>query len=204
MAFLFESQYFPPQCFYACLLRKPIFIESNEHYQKRSLRNKCIIQNANGLQVLTIPLLRGKHQQMNICRVEISYGTRWQVRHLQAIRSAYGSAPYFDHYYGLLETEMLHRSQYLIEFNTRLTKFIASLLGIPWQVSFTEKYERKPNNLIDHRQYFTPRNFSKVSSYLSYPQVFSEKHPFTPNLSILDILFCQGPEAITKLRKMNV
>lgn len=203
MPIAFESQYFATQWFFACMLRQPIIIEQHEHYQKRSFRNKCIIQNANSLQILTVPLAKGKHQQLSITEVEISYDEPWQSKHLQAIRSAYGSAPYFEHYYEIIEKEMIRRNQYLFNLNRRLSRVIARLLGIEWSVTYSKKYKKHPPNTADHRQRFTPRNYAEITSFQPYPQVFSERHPFTPNLSILDILFCQGPEAKNTLRKMQ-
>ena len=43
--------------------------------------------------------------------------------------------------------------------------------------------------------YLVPKNSQALPSPIIYHQMFSDRHGFQPNLSILDLIFMEGPEA---------
>jgi len=174
-------------------------IEQCENYSKGSYRNRCHIIGANGVMPLSIPLLKGKNSQMPIREVQISYTNNWQKQHWQSIRSAYGNAPFFEFYADELQPLFEEKTELLFDFNLNLVKTIARLVGLDDHLIFTSSYEAS-GDFQDFRKGISPKEKHQVpdSGFQAKPygQVFLEKHDFIPNMSILDLLFCTGPEAV--------
>ncbi len=200
---LLELHYLPPIQYFTKLIRCDIlFLEQCEHYQKGSYRNRCHIATANGLQRLSIPLKKGKNEQQLIREVRIAYDEPWQAKHWQSIRSAYGNAPYFEFYSDVLEPFYSKRYRFLFDWNWDFFESVIDLLSIDCEVKFTNNYKEPDNNypFLDLRNSIHPKpHRSKEDPYFSpvkYAQVFEEKHGFLPNLSVLDLLFCTGPQSL--------
>jgi len=202
---LIEVQYFPPiQFFSKCLLHPSIVLEQHENYRKGTYRNRTLIAGANGRLRLTVPLVKGKNQRQNIKAVQISYAEAWQHQHWVAIRSAYGNAPYFDYYSDDLAPFFKQRYEFLFQFNTAILEQLLKILQIPVPIQFSQAFQPKTDDdLIDLRNSIHPKKSLPDPNYkeIAYPQVFQEKLGFLSNLSILDLLFCQGPETILILEK---
>ncbi len=186
---IIESQYFPCIAFWAqAYSDRRIEIEAHENYQKRSYRNKCNIYGANGSITLSVPLEKGKNKQMPIKDVRISYVDPWITNHLQSIKSAYGRAAYYEFYWEDIEVIIKKKHHFLYDLNWECLEYFASKLGI----ELTETLEYNSSYTEgDFRQKIRPRH-SFTTSY--YPQVFEESMGFQSNMSILDLLFCTGPE----------
>jgi hypothetical protein len=157
-----------------------VTIDTAENYQKKSARNRYSILSANGPITLSVPLKKGKANQLNIKDVLIAYDEDWVSNHLSSIRSAYGKSAYFEHYYGPLEQILNRKPTTLHELNLALLKFV--LKALRWE---------KP---IMESEYFL-KSFTTPEINKPYPQVFEEKYGFVSDLSILDLLFNMGPEA---------
>lgn len=195
---LVETQYFPCIAFWANAIQSEgITIESFENYQKRSYRNKCNILSVNKSLTLSIPLERGKNSGMPIREVKISDDVHWKNHHKQSIRSAYGNAPYFEFYWDDIEDLINKKEFFLYDFNLSILQFFSKMYGI--SISESKNYNREYNGL-DLRQKIIPK--TTYEDWPPYDQVFSDRHPFSPNLSILDLLFCTGPESKMYLRKV--
>ena len=107
---LIETQYLPPVAYFAVLSQvQTVYLEAHEHYQKRSYRNRAQLVGANGLMLLSVPLKKGKHQQMPIHKVEIDYKKPWFSEHWHSIKSAYGKSPFFEFYAEPIE-QMIRRN----------------------------------------------------------------------------------------------
>ncbi len=159
-----------------------VYLEASEHYQKGSLRNRAFIAGPNGVQRLSIPLAKGKHQQTPIREVRISYDEAWQRQHWRSIRTSYGNAPFFEHYAEDLFHFYTQRFDFLFDFNLALLQFVlVKKMGWTGEFRFTGEYETPANPAFGSR--FAP---------LRYPQVFEDKNGFQPDLSVLDLLFCCG------------
>lgn len=204
MGALIELQYFPPITYFSVLLKhENIWIEQFENYQKGSYRNRCHIATANGLLRLSIPLEKGKNNQTTIKEVKIHNDNNWQTQHWRAIKSAYGNAPYFEYYADELFPFFEKKYNFLFDLNLDLLNGIMELFMMPNTLQFTNEYQINLNeNITDFRNVISPKKpdnplFQKVT----YQQLFIEKHGFIPELSILDILFCKGPEAILVIDK---
>jgi hypothetical protein len=182
------------------ILYQEVQIEQHEHYQKGSYRNRCHIAGVNGILRLSVPLKSGKNRKMPIREVQIAYDEPWQTEHWTSIRSAYGNAPYYEYYADQLEPFFQKKKPFLFDWNRDLLLLVLSLLGIDSTLSFTDAYEPQLTNKADFRHSISPK--PKVNQTdatfvpQTYAQVFQEKHGFLPNLSILDVLFCAGPQSI--------
>ncbi len=198
---VFSTQYFGGIEFYLMLIQNnELFIERNENYQKRSLRNKVYISGPQGEEVISVPLVKGKNASTPITEVKISYDEDWTRQHIQTIQSSYGNSPFLEYYLEDIVIILNKRHEKLWDLNNALFNYIIQKLDIEQNLRFTETYEKTYS--------FDFRN-SNSSSYghmrseifknLRYNQVFELKHGFLPNLSILDLLFCCGPESILKL-----
>ena len=172
-----------------------VYLEAHEHYVKGSYRNRCHIAAANGVQRLSIPLRKGKHQQQPIREVRIAYDEPWQARHWQAIRSAYGSAPFFEHVADVLHP-FFHQKKYdlLWDWNLDLLHRLLSLARLNTEIRFTETFGQAPPGTLDFRETFHPKRPAPPErpAPIRYPQVFEDRHGFLPDLSAIDLLFCSG------------
>ncbi|WP_168797418.1 WbqC family protein [Neolewinella litorea] len=184
--FTSPTAYFPPlSWFLAALSHADWRWEAHENYQKGGWRNRCRIAGPNGPLLLSIPLAGGKHRQMPVREVRVSHHSDWQRQHAQAIRSAYGRAPYFEHYgEPLLETAAQH-AVYLFDYNLALTDRILQLLGTSLRVGTTDTFLGADAGAVPNPEAVPP-----------YRQVFEDRHGFQPGLSVLDGLFCLGPELL--------
>lgn len=206
---LLELQYLAPIQYYTKFLLYPkVDIEQLEHYSKGSFRNRTQVITANGLLCLSIPLVKGKHQQKDIRAVQIDYSQDWQQVHWRSIRTAYGRAPYFDYYAESLIQFYEKKYDLLFDFCIDLQNFILNALKINVELSFTEIFQLEDEEgTLDFRDKIKPKNYANAVEWdphfqaTYYPQVFEDRHGFTANLSILDLLFCTGPEAIIYLQQ---
>jgi hypothetical protein len=177
-----------------------ILLEACENYQKGSYRNRCYIVGANGLQRLSIPLEKGKNNQLLIREVALNFHQDWPRQHWQSIRSAYGNAPFFPYYADELMPIFIDPPALLWDFNLAFLKTIFRLLQWDKPIHTTKEFRTQhEENIYDIRQKVTPKfyppNGTYQENFTAYPQVFRERHGFMANLSILDLLFCQGPQA---------
>lgn len=199
-----ELQYLPPVNYMALLCGGADFvIEQHEHYTKGSYRNRCLIAGANGPMRLSIPLMKGKNQQQPIRDVRITYYEPWQAQHWQSIRSAYGSAPFFIHYANVLQPFYEKRFEFLFDYNWQLLQTIAKLLRLPVDWQMTKDYQAvyADGETLDKRNAIHPA--ATLPPAPPYPQVFTERHGFLPQLSVIDLLFCQGPASAGYLQNMS-
>jgi hypothetical protein len=192
---LIETQYFPPiQTIHLIANFQNVWIEAYENYQKRSFRNRCAIATSNGVQVLSIPLKKGKNNQQPIRDVQIAYDDNWQKQHWHSLQTAYGKSPFWEFYTPQLEPIFLKKYTFLFDLNFDILTVILKILKLnkTVNVSLTESYIKnyESDSVIDLR-------FEKPSLYVKpYPQVFEDRHGFLPDLSVLDLIFCCGNQTL--------
>lgn len=198
---VFSITYLGPISWYASLLQHPnARIEQHEHYRKQSWRNRCMIDGADKPQVLSIPVIAPNHTKIN--EVRIQYAEPWQRLHWRTITASYSRSPFFEHYADRFRP-FFEQQQFdlLIDFNVAIMKVVFDLLRVQQNITLTETFEQKHDN--DFRDIFSPKR-SLPENFPFHPapylQVFSDRHPFLPDLSILDLLFCAGPESAGILR----
>jgi len=182
-------------------------MEGCEHYQKGSYRNRCRIATSQGVAVLSIPLVKGKHEGLGIREVRISYSEDWQRQHWRGILAGYRNAPYFDHYCWHFEGLFQSRYEFLFDWNWAILEKILKALKLEGKVKMavSEGYVRGgevQGDLLDLRGKITPKGDNDGDG-VHYCQVFEEKTGFLGNLSILDMLFCCGPGSLEILSTMS-
>ncbi len=183
-----------------------LHIEKKENYQKRSPRNKYTILTSQGVKTLSIPLTKGKNQQMPITDVKISYDENWIKNHLETIRSSYGKSPYFEFYFPEIVNSFSKQYTFLYDLNMELLIAMLTLSKIKINIYETENYisdySSQPG-FLDFREK-TYLFMNEVSSLLpTYPQVWQSHTGFIPGLSIIDLLLCKGPETISYLNDVQ-
>lgn len=219
---LLSTAYLPPiEYFVAIANSGKVEIECGEMYQKQSYRTRCHINGANGLLVLTLPVLRsaakGEESSHKIptAQLRIDYSKPWLLQHKRALEAAYMSSPFFEYYMDDLYEILDSGEEGLLQMNTRLTLKIAELIGIETPIVFNDGRFIAPgsdalrkNGVEDFRDSIHPKKPSLLLERLEmnkpYWQVFTNKQGFVPNLSVLDLLFNEGPNAISFLEAGKV
>ena len=188
---VFPVAYFGNLVYFKSLLAsKESVFEVHEYFVKQTLRSRCEIQSANGRIQLNIPVTKPHGSKTKMIDIEISYATDWQRIHWKAIESAYASSPYFEDYASEIHDLIYSNCNSLVDFNMRTIQLITRALDLVVSNNFSIEYIP-----TEECKDFRMNEFNSSTSTPTYIQVFSDKSNFEPNLSILDILFCQGPMA---------
>lgn len=195
---IITTEYLPPiSSFWLMNRYNEVIVEHCENYQKKSTRNRSKILGVNGVDILSVPLKKGKNSGMPITEVEISYDSEWVANHLHSIKSAYGNAPYFEYYFEDIEQILKREPNRLVDLNAALVKFLNKSFDIEAKINISEDYIREySNEAVDIRS--MGLNSREIHGFVPKPynQVFEEKHEFIEDLSALDLLMCKGPESI--------
>lgn len=200
---LLSTAYLPPVEYFALLLSENAAIEREERYQKQSYRNRTVIMNGNGALNLIIPTIHDG--RMGVVKdVRIEYVTPWQRAHWRSIESAYNNTPYYLYYKDVLKPFFEREYEYLFDFNLQLTQTLMQLLRLDREIQTTTTFT--PYTSEDTRLLIHPKH-SRREDYpfrlkTPYYQVFEDKFGFVPNLSVIDLLFNEGPQAATYLRQL--
>jgi hypothetical protein len=174
-----------------------IVIEKMDSYVKQTYRNRCVIATANGLQTLSIPVVKPDFHKCYTKDIRIADHGSWRHLHWNAIVSAYNSSPFFEYYADDFYPFYEKKYDFLFDFNKQLRELICSLLDIYPDVSYSTCYEVNiKSDGADLREAIHPKKEFHTKRFKPYCQVFESKYGFQPNLSIIDLLFNMGPEAI--------
>lgn len=191
----------PVQLFSHIVNADAVVIEQQANYQRKTYANRCSIAGANGPMHLAIPVTNIKGSRTNIKETLISYDMDWQKQHWRSIVSAYNSSPFFEYYADDFAPFYHKQYKYLIDFNMGLFQTMLEELELDIDVMLTDEYVHEhPNDL---RKTIHPKALpqnDKQYKTIEYRQVFVEKYPFVPNLSVIDLLFSKGPETYDILK----
>ena len=212
---LLQTTYFGPVQWYQKLKRYDhCVIEQYDSYQKQTYRNRCVIATANGLQALTVPV---DHSPLTIDHVQckdlrISDHNQWRRVHWNALQSAYSESPFFEYYADDIRPFFEQKYEFLIDFNEAIRQKMCELLDIETSVSYSSGFmvhgsgfmvqgsgfRVQGSGFMDFREVIHAKHPQDDPDFQprSYWQVFQHRYGFQPNLSILDLLFCMGPEAV--------
>jgi hypothetical protein len=174
-------------------------IEGQDNYVKQTYRNRCIIASANGLQMLSIPVVKPDSPKCPTRDVRIAEHGNWRHLHWNAIVSAYNSSPFFEYYAGDFRPFYEKPQGFLFDFNESLRELVCSLLDIVPPLSYPGEYLIPSAEDIDLREAIHPKKEIDAWKFKPYYQVFENKYGFQANLSIIDLLFNMGPEAVLYL-----
>lgn len=194
MILLTELHYHPSISFFQQAFKADeVLIEAHENYIKQSYRNRCHVLTSQGPLALTVPVKEGNRKKI-ITELEIDYDQKWVNMHWRTIRSAYGNAPYFEYYADYFEAIYNCKPRFLFELNREFLQLYIKFLKFSKPLRFTNRYEEKPGpEVLDFRSQIHPKKRTDSLTTKPYGQVFGKQ--FVPDLSILDLLFNQGPES---------
>jgi len=197
---LLSTAYFAPVRYFSKLAAYPeIYIEQHENFVKQTYRNRTVILGANGPISLIVPVEKGRSQKVKIKDLRIAYDEEWQRNHWRTIFSAYNSSPFFEYYADDIESFFRKKHEFLFDFNRKITETILETLEIPVSLTLTDDFELLPENCLNSREQISPKThlIEPDPHFIAQPytQVFAEKFGFVPDLSILDLLFNEGPSA---------
>ena len=204
---LLQTTYFGPIQWYQKLYRYDhCLIEQYDSFQKQTYRNRCVIATANGVQALTVPIENEKGEMRNekclLRDVRISDHNQWRRVHWNALQSAYSESPFFEYYADDLHLFFEQKYEYLLDFNEAIRQKVCELIDIHPQVTYTTEYtsaiSHQSSAITDFRDVINAKHPQADADFQPrrYWQVFEGKHGFQANLSILDLLFNMGNEAV--------
>lgn len=220
---LLETAFFPPVSYFAAIAEEftlspgrvnsfipaTVYIEACENYQKQSYRNRCRIYAAGGVEALSVPVVHENGTySLPIMRLKIDWSTPWLMRMKRAITSAYESSAWFDYYKDDMFSILDRHHEFLFDLNMDLLKFFLKKTGIVADIRLTEEFTAPGDGRYgrDLRGKIHPKRTNSIlkESRLEKPywQVFSLKYGFKSDLSIMDLLFNEGPESIIWLKNL--
>ena len=193
----------PVQYFARLVSEEEIILEQFDSYTKQTYRNRCRIIGSNGLLTLSIPVKRARGTKNLFKDIKVDYDTPWNKIHWKSLVAAYASSPFFE----FLKDELLpfyeKRFGFLIDLNAGLLDKTLEMMGMRIPIRMSEKFEALSGE-DDPRHFIHPKLNTLVADphFVPHPyhQVFKEKHGFQDNLSILDLLFNEGPGSLQILR----
>lgn len=198
---LISTAYLPPVSYVAaCLHEGDIRIEMHETYPKQTICNHCLIFGPNGKQVLSIPVTKTEGNHTKTRDVRLSDTMSWQKMHWRSIQTAYSNSPFFLYYSDYFAPFFEKKFEFLVDFNTSLLETLFHILKMEKTISGTASFEKVVTGMKDLRFTFGKKNSLPGFAFPEYTQVFSGKHGFLPDLSILDLVFNLGPEARSFLK----
>ena len=193
-----------------------VYIEACENYQKQSYRNRCRFYAADGVQALTFPIIHeGGTHKLPISEIKVDYSTPWLQQHKRAIISAYRTSAYFEYYQDELFAILDSKPERLLELNQAITSFFIDKTGLKVDLRFTDSFSKDGSVILkdgekllcdDLREVIHPKRANTVLHDLGlekpYFQVFAPKYGFKSELSIMDLLFNEGPDSILYLKNL--
>jgi hypothetical protein len=192
--------YLPPVAYFTQLnaYRPDILIESQEHFPKQTYRNRTNIYSPDGVLTLTVPVVKGSKMHTNVKDVKISYDFKWQRLHWMGLETCYRRSAYFEYYEDDFAPFYQKHFTYLFDYNQQLLQMLLKFIKIQLPLQYTETYEAEYPQLHDFRKNISTKNEFDFEQK-PYFQVFNERNGFVKNLSIVDLLFNQGPQTINYL-----
>jgi hypothetical protein len=194
---------FPNISWWALAQNRTVHFDGSEHFEKMTYRNKYFISGANGGIQLSIPLQKGREQRTIINDVLIDNAQRWQRQHWRTIVSVYNRTPFFEHYEPSLRQLFEVQYEKLVDFNLATIQWLQLQLKCKVETEYTTVYQKRYESALDLRQGFKPGIEKKGTATEPYYQVFSDRNGFLPNLSMLDLLFAEGPNAMKWVKEKN-
>lgn len=193
-----------------------VYIESCENFQKQSYRNRCLFYAADGVQTLSVPIVHegGTHKHL-ISQLKVDYVKPWLHQHKRAIESAYMTSAYFEYYRDELFAILDSCPERLFDLNMSLVRFFIDKIGLKVDLRMTTEYSRDAvvesdlgsESVIDLRDVIHPKKPNTILEDMGvakpYFQVFASKYGFKSDLSIMDLLFNEGPDSIIFLKSLE-
>lgn len=193
--------YLPPVGYFSQLntYKPDIVVEREEHFPKQTYRNRANIYSPDGMLTLVVPVVKGSKVHTKVRDVKISYDFRWQRMHWMSLESCYRRSAYFEYYEDEFAPFYQKQFTYLFDYNEQLLQLLLKCIKIQVPLTYTETYEAAyPEDITDLRYAISSKKELPLEQK-QYFQVFEDRKGFLKNLSIVDLLFNQGPQTINYL-----
>ncbi|TXE09922.1 WbqC family protein [Seonamhaeicola algicola] len=201
---LIHPTYFPNVAHFSAIVKADnVYFEVTDNFVKQTYRNRTYIYGANGKQTLNIPVVYSQKNRQLYSEVQIFNDENWQANHWKSLLSAYRTSPFFEYYEDELQPLFEEKEDNILNFNLKCINVICDCLQLDITPLQTTVFEKTPTNKTDLR-YLVNAKKEPLYNFESYTQVFSTKHGFIENLSILDVLFNEGPNALNYLENQTL
>jgi len=193
---IFPIFYIPPVSYFSSLKQCDynFKLEVQEHFPKQTYRNRASIYSPNGTLDLMVPVIKGSKVHTKVKDVRISDEFKWQRLHWKSFESCYRNSAYFEYYEAEFSKFFTNKYDFLFDLNIELFQWLIKQLKLNLELQYTEEYFKEYEEGLDFRSNFPVKNKTNDSAK-PYFQVFDDREGFKPNLSIVDLLFNQGPQS---------
>ncbi|RED47550.1 WbqC family protein [Seonamhaeicola aphaedonensis] len=204
MNIIIHPTYFSSIAHFVVMLQADnVVFEVHDNFLKQTYRNRTYIYGANGRQTLNIPVVHSQKNRQKYKDVKIFNEEPWQANHWKSLLSAYRTSPFFEFYEDDIQPLFHQKTDYILDFNLKCFEVICDCLQLDLNVSESQSFEKIVEDKTDYR-YLVNAKKEQSQPFDSYTQVFSNKHGFISNLSILDLLFNEGPNTLNYLESQTI
>ncbi|MFV0540156.1 MAG: WbqC family protein [Aestuariibaculum sp.] len=204
MRVVLHPAYFPNIAHFVALVKaKTVVLETYDNFLKQTYRNRAYIYGANGRQTLNIPVIHSQKNRQLYRDVKVFNEEKWQAQHWKSLLSAYSTSPFFEFYKDELQPLFNIKASYILDFNLKCMKTICDCLQLDMPELKTEEYQKDITYGNDFRYLVNAKKITEFH-FEPYTQVFGNKHGFISNLSILDVLFNEGPNTLNYLENQTL
>lgn len=194
---LLSGLYLPPIAYFHAIHKHDLSVkvDQHEHFQKQTFRNRTHIGTANGVLELFVPIQHGRKEHRAMKDVQISYDHDWQRLHWMSIQTAYRTSAYFEYYEDDFHAFYNQKYKFLFDYNLQQLALIFKTLKIKRTIELTDSFHKEYDDALDMRNLIHPKRESVYAAQKPYYQLFEDRTGFVPNLSIIDLIFNQGPQS---------
>lgn len=197
-----ELQYFPCiNAMFDIVECGTVFFDHEQPFQRSSFRNRILLPGGNGLVSLSIPVIGGRSVKLPYKVVEIDYSSNWQRDHFRSLETIYGNSPFYFQYRPTIKEIFDQKPKFLIDWNQICFEWIVKKMKLSLRLVQDASQLTDKTEIKEREDFYLPSNREKTENqpFIKYPQLFEDKIGFEPNVSILDILFNLGPDALKKI-----
>ena len=197
-----DLQYFPCiNAFVDIVQSGSVFFDNELLFRKSSFRNRMLLPGGNGIVSLSIPLVGGRSVKLPYKAVEIDYNNTWQRDHFRSLETIYGNSPFYFIYKSSLKEIFERKPQFLVDWNLICLDWIVKKMKVNLHLLHDSSLFSKEQEFRERIDFYLPSNYDQNGKepFFKYPQLFEDKIGFKPNVSIVDLLFNLGPDALKKI-----
>ncbi len=212
-----QPGYLPNIGFFKKIQSSDVFVYLDDaQYAIRSWDNRNKIRNANKISWLTVPVIHPYHKKLD--HIEISYTKNWVTNHVNLIETSYSHAPYFNNYWNEIKSILEKKFKRLIDLNIALIEQCIIFLGIDTRRERSSKLsvnQTGSKRLLEiceklgattyrsgimGKEYlddniFKEKNINVIYENFQHPTYNQYEKEFLSNMSIVDLLFNEGPNS---------
>ena len=189
--------------FIAMVNADEVVFETDDNFLKQTYRNRCYVYGANGRLGLNIPVIHSQKNRQKYRDVKIHNEDNWQINHWKSLLSAYRTSPFFEYYEDDFQPLFSKKTDYILDHNFKCLDVICECLQLELKSSKNKSYQKEAGDKADYR-FLVNAKKEADKKFDNYTQVFGDKHGFIPNLSILDLLFNEGPNSLNYLESQTL